>query len=193
VTFLLSGLLVGFDASRHPASSDELSVDSIRKALKPRKTRANQPEAPSADDLVIEQLVEVRKTRGLNLKERGQLFAASRSKPLVDMQIYFEFDSAAISPRAASSLEVLGKALTGDGFKGKQYIVGGHTDQKGTPEYNQGLSERRADAVKDYLVKHFGIIADDLVTVGYGAEHLKNGENPLADENRRVEIINRTL
>ena len=56
--------------------------------------------------------------------------------------------------------------------------------------YNQGLSERRADAVKRFLLEKYGIEAGSLVTVGYGKTQLKNPSDPLAADNRRVQVIN---
>jgi outer membrane protein OmpA-like peptidoglycan-associated protein len=68
----------------------------------------------------------------------------------------------------------------------------GSTDAKGSETYNQGLSERRADAVKRFLLEQYGIDAGNLVTVGYGKTHLKNPAEPLSGENRRVQVINAT-
>jgi len=84
----------------------------------------------------------------------------------------------------------LGEALTSPDLKGRTFIVAGHTDAKGSDTYNQGLSERRADAVKRFLSEKYGIGTNRLVTVGYGATHLKNRESPLAGENRRVQVVN---
>jgi outer membrane protein OmpA-like peptidoglycan-associated protein len=63
----------------------------------------------------------------------------------------------------------------------------GHADASGTPEANQVLSLRRAEAVKSYLVQK-GAEPDMLVVAGVGAKDLKNAANPTAAENRRVEI-----
>ena len=51
-------------------------------------------------------------------------------------------------------------------------------------------SERRADAIKRYLVDKYGIASTDLVTVGYGKSKLKDPSNPMADVNRRVQVAN---
>jgi len=69
--------------------------------------------------------------------------------------------------------------------------VGGHTDSVGSESYNQGLSERRAAAVRDYVVSVEASIAGVLTTAGYGESQ------PIADndtdegraENRRVEFV----
>ena len=75
-------------------------------------------------------------------------------------------------------------------MKGDTLILAGHTDAKGSDIYNQGLSERRAEAVKRFLSKKYGIDASNLVTVGYGKTQLKNPAGPFANENRRLQVIN---
>ena len=56
----------------------------------------------------------------------------------------------------------------------------GHTDAKGGDAYNQILSERRAAAVKEHLVRTFGIAPDRLVSYGRGKSLLKNTADPFA-------------
>ena len=68
-------------------------------------------------------------------------------------------------------------------------MLAGHTDAKGTDTYNQGLSERRADAVKRYLMEKYGVYATNLVTAGYGKGKLKHSASPLSFENRRVQFV----
>jgi outer membrane protein OmpA-like peptidoglycan-associated protein len=76
-------------------------------------------------------------------------------------------------------------------YPGARISVEGHTDSVGSAQYNQGLSERRAAAVKDYLVKNGGVASDRIQSVGYGET------KPIADnatskgkfDNRRVEIL----
>ena len=58
------------------------------------------------------------------------------------------------------------------------------------PRAAQGLSERRADAVKQFLSEKYGIAPSNLVTVGYGQSQLKDPTNPFAHENRRVQVTN---
>jgi outer membrane protein OmpA-like peptidoglycan-associated protein len=69
-------------------------------------------------------------------------------------------------------------------------LISGYTDAKGGDEYNQHLSERRAEAVKRFLMQKFGLTSGTLVTAGYGKEQLKNTADPFAAENRRVQIAN---
>jgi outer membrane beta-barrel protein len=82
---------------------------------------------------------------------------------------HFNFDSAEISENGKTILNHNLVALKADP-KMKLHISG-YTSAAGSTEYNQGLSERRAQAVKDYLVKTGGISANRLTTVGYGKTH----------------------
>ena len=75
-------------------------------------------------------------------------------------------------------------------YKRQTFVVAGHTDAAGSDAYNQELSERRADSIKRYLVEKYNISATDLVTVGYGESKLKNPSQPMAEVNRRVQVVN---
>src|SRR5262245_60392941 len=97
-----------------------------------------------------------------------------------------------LTRRATSQVTALVQALSNADLKGGTFIVAGYTDAKGSETYNQGLSERRADAVKRFLLEQYGIEAGNLVTVGYGKTHLKNAAEPFSGENRRVQVVNAT-
>ena len=66
------------------------------------------------------------------------------------------------------------------------FTIEGHADERGTREYNLALGERRANAVKDYLMT-YGISGDRLSVISYGKERpVNSGSNPLAwSQNRR--------
>ena len=106
------------------------------------------------------------------------------------MQILFAFNSADILPEAKPSLDELGKALTDPKLTGGTFLIAGHTDAKGSDEYNLALSQRRAASVKAFLVETYKVDEGRLSVIGFGEEQLKNKEDPLADENRRVQIVN---
>ena len=100
--------------------------------------------------------------------------------------VNFDFDKADIRPDAAVILDEAASLLSGSSGN---VSVGGHTDSVGADAYNQGLSERRAAAVKDYLVGK-GIDSSRLSTTGYG-ESNPIASNDTADGralNRRVEL-----
>jgi outer membrane autotransporter protein len=77
----------------------------------------------------------------------------------------FDFDSAQLRPAGRDSLSALVNGLRGMNYE--MLILGGHTDRFGTDAYNQSLSERRVNTVRDYLIKN-GIPADGVRAVGYG-------------------------
>ena len=100
--------------------------------------------------------------------------------------VNFDFDKATIRPDAAVILDEAASMLSSHSGN---VTVSGYTDSVGTDVYNQGLSERRANAVKEYLVGK-GIDASRLTTMGYG-ESNPIASNDTADGralNRRVEL-----
>jgi len=99
----------------------------------------------------------------------------------------FAVGSAEVPDGLRKQLDVFADVIKGKRGSGRQVRVIGHADASGTAEANQLLSQRRADAVKAYLVQK-GADADMLVAVGVGAKEPKNAANPNAAENRRVEI-----
>jgi outer membrane protein OmpA-like peptidoglycan-associated protein len=129
-------------------------------------------------------------TRSLTTDDRDRIATIAQDKPNIDLEINFDFNSDHIGRAALPTVESLGKALTDPALKGNTFILAGHTDAKGSAAYNQRLSERRADAVKRFLIEKYGIPATSLVPAGYGPTRLKNKGNPFSAENRRVAVIN---
>src|SRR6202008_5197894 len=95
-----------------------------------------------------------------------------------------------IAKTSVPSVQALGKALSDPALKGSTFVVAGHTDAIGGEEFNQGLSERRADTIKRYLTEKYGINGSDLVTVGYGKTKPKDANAPMDPTNRRVQAVN---
>jgi OOP family OmpA-OmpF porin len=116
---------------------------------------------------------------------------AERSQaPSIDLEIFFAYNSAEITPQAAAALTPLGRALSDARLAGDAFLIAGHSDGKGGGDYNLALSQKRADAVRQYLIATFGIDGAKLVATGMGSKHLKNPKQPQAAENRRVQIVN---
>jgi outer membrane protein OmpA-like peptidoglycan-associated protein len=108
-------------------------------------------------------------------------------KKIVLRSVHFDFDKSAIRPDAVPVLNEAAETLKAAG--GIAVIVEGHTDSVGSDAYNQKLSQRRADAVRQYLAKH-GIPANRITTEGFG-ESRPVASNDTADgraQNRRVEL-----
>lgn len=103
--------------------------------------------------------------------------------------IFFKTDSAKLSSEAKDELENLAKMLKESGSK--HIRVRGHTDSQGDAAYNLQLSEKRAEAVAEYLIDSAGMNADSMSYDGRGAKEPVS-DNETAEgraRNRRVEII----
>lgn len=116
--------------------------------------------------------------------------AETKDAPSVDLEIFFEYNSAQITPKSVAVLDTLGRALSDARLAEDAFLIAGHTDAKGAADYNLALSQRRAESVRQYLIGKFRIDASKLVAKGYASQHLKNAGAPLAAENRRVQIVN---
>ncbi len=114
---------------------------------------------------------------------------------LIGADTLFEFDKATLTARAEETLTVLGPMIENVGPH--PVLIEGHTDSVGTDEYNQELSERRAERVRNWLLEHRVVEKRAVSTVGYGekkpvAPNTKpdGKDNPPGRAlNRRVEIV----
>jgi outer membrane protein OmpA-like peptidoglycan-associated protein len=139
-----------------------------------RRGEADKRAAQAAADLAAFASVK-QEQRGMVITLSGSVLFASNHSDLL--------------PSAQAKLNEVGAALTKQGAQAK-ITVEGHTDSQGTASYNQELSQRRAESVRDYLVSR-GIAADRVTAQGFGLTR------PLADnasaegraDNRRVEIV----
>lgn len=103
----------------------------------------------------------------------------------------FRVGSAELPDALKRQLEVFAQVLAGKKGNNKAVRIEGHADASGSADVNQQLSQRRAEAVKEFLVAR-GAEASQLVPVGMGAKAPKVSGNPFAAENRRVEIGRQT-
>ncbi len=121
---------------------------------------------------------------------RGDFVDESGCTLKLTLHINFAHDKYDIKPEFKSDLDRAAAYIKR--YSNVPYImIAGHTDRDGTVEYNQTLSENRANAVRDYLIKNYGIDGKRLIAKGYGKLQ------PVADnstkegryQNRRVEVI----
>lgn len=172
-------------------AAERPSESQITRALRAPPLARSMSGSPAPADVKRQNFINsVRKSRSLTDDQRSELATIAKDRPSIDLEIYFDYNSAEIASRAVPDLTNLGRALSSADLKGGVYLIGGHTDAKGGDDYNQRLSERRAQSVKDFLVRRFQIADDTLVTAGYGKEQLKITSDPYAAENRRVQITN---
>jgi len=196
ITAIALGAALSMTAGLALAGDNVISADQISKALQPKPLTRGLSAGPQADP--AEQAKETkfvdslrnRKSRSLSLGEREEIAQIASSKPKIDLEIHFDYNSADISKESTQAVQELGKALSQASLKGSTFVVAGHTDAIGGEEYNQGLSERRADTIKRYLTEKYGITGSDLVTVGYGKTKPKDPNAPMDPVNRRVQVVN---
>lgn len=98
--------------------------------------------------------------------------------------VYFGFDSFQVSGAEMSKVREVASYVKKNGAK---LLVAGFTDTVGTEEYNRGLGDRRALAVRQALVSS-GVSASKIQTVSFGEEMLADSSNPSSGRNRRVEF-----
>ena len=202
LTAILSIVTIGATLSFGMAAvaAEDVTEDQILRALAPPAKKpltrglsvGPQQAEPviSAEEGRFVQKIRGRPTRSLSVAEREEIATLAKDKPNIDLEITFDYNSAEISAKSLASVQALGKALSSSDLKGSTFIVAGHTDAAGSEGYNQDLSERRADSIKRYLTDKYGITGADLVTVGYGESKLKDPGQPLAEANRRVQVVN---
>jgi outer membrane protein OmpA-like peptidoglycan-associated protein len=180
-------------------AGDTVSAEKILDALKPKASvsrgLSSGPQQPVDTAVQVKETSFVntlrnRKTRSLSIGERQEIAELAATKPKIDLEIQFDYNSADISKNSLTAVQELGKALSDASLKGSTFVVAGHTDAIGGEAYNQDLSERRADTIKKYLTEKYGIAGSDLVTVGYGKTRPKDPNAPMDPVNRRVQVVN---
>ena len=114
--------------------------------------------------------------------------AAPAPAPARSYLVFFDWDKANLTPRAQQIIQEAAANSTKVSYT--QIQVNGYTDTSGTPQYNQGLSIRRAQAVAAELVKD-GVPKNAIAIQGFGETHLlvPTGPGVREPQNRRVEII----
>lgn len=102
--------------------------------------------------------------------------------------VYFDFDRYVIKPEYTALLDAHAAYLRAN--PSSSVIIQGHTDERGTPEYNIALGERRANAVKAYLQGR-GVLANQIGIVSYGKEKpaVLGHDEYAHSQNRRAIIV----
>lgn len=110
----------------------------------------------------------------------------------VSLTVHFASGSAALTPEADRVLEALARALASPQLAPFRFRIEGHTDTVGSRELNQGLSERRARAVREALIARHGIAPARLEAIGLGEQQLlvETPDETAEPRNRRVQILN---
>lgn len=105
---------------------------------------------------------------------------ANISAPVLIENIFYDFDKATLRPESATALDELVQLLNEN--PNITIELSAHTDYKGSEAYNEGLSQRRAESVVNYLIEH-GIASDRLTPKGYGEGKPKTIKRKVAERN----------
>jgi len=161
-----------------PAAAQTVTSEEIVRALLPQNSGPNvrsfRKQAPNP-------------YRGINVQ--GEL-PPEVELPRINLTVNFEFDSASLTNDGILTLQALGAALQDPRLRNMRFQIAGHTDLRGSAQYNLNLSQRRAFTVAEFLVAFYGIPRQQLFPVGYGENRPVDPYNPSSGRNRRVEIIN---
>lgn len=114
------------------------------------------------------------------------------SAATIALTVNFATGSAELTPQAVAILDRLGTALASEALSSYRFRIEGHTDTVGTSDFNQGLSERRAEAVVTYIRDKFGVVPNRMEAIGLGASRPLVVTADQTDEprNRRVQVWN---
>lgn len=127
-------------------------------------------------------------TRSIRISSDRDTKAQAPKGGSASMLITFETNSAELTPQAKKMLDTLGRAMQSDKLAELKFSIEGHADPRGGVQFNQQLSQERAEKVVSYLAENQQIERSRLKAVGKGPSELLNVANPGAPENRRVTV-----
>ena len=107
---------------------------------------------------------------------------------IVDLTVFFDFNSHTLRPESYALLDNLARALQDRRLSGYHFDINGHTDLSGRLGYNIALSTLRAATVVDFLAAR-GVSREAMHIQGFGPLQLLDTANPFSPANRRVEVV----
>ena len=130
--------------------------------------------------------------RSPETRTRGVGKIEGSSKPAINLRVQFATNSDVILPQYHTTLKELGKALTSPELAPYRFEIQGHTDNVGSDQQNERLSQKRAESVKRYLVQSAAVPAERVTAAGYGKrEPMAPNDTPEGrSKNRRVQVVN---
>jgi len=164
-----SAAVDGVDQSQ--LDSSDVSIDSVDSDLTALESDANGPAIALVDEA-----------------ESAQSMLDNPSSVIASRVVYFQYDSAKVSEDSLSMLEAHGNFIASNGNVSVR--LEGHSDERGSREYNIALGDRRAQSVRRILLFQ-GASADQLETISYGEEQpaMSSHTEDSWSKNRRVELV----
>jgi len=161
-----------------------------QRELEMKRSQMEAERARLAAKMEAERAANAKAEADMLMKELSELKARQTERGIVLTigEVLFAFAKADLSSKADRNVYKLAKFL--QKYPNRNVLIEGHTDNIGSEEYNQDLSQRRAESVKEKLVGD-GVGPDRITTVGYGKKYpaVSNDTDANRALNRRVEVI----
>lgn len=176
-----------------PPDAHQKAIQALE-ALGPERGARKIDYHTSAIESIVRDIVMEGKEIQNTLKDLGAKVTDSEIQIELSGDVLFDFDKWDIRPDAEESLKKVAEIILT--YESTKVVISGHTDSIGKEEYNQTLSEKRAQSVKNWLSENSGINPEIMETVGYGESkpvtpnaNPDGSDNPAGrQKNRRVEI-----
>ncbi|GGW74868.1 peptidoglycan-associated lipoprotein Pal [Alteromonas halophila] len=157
-SFIIALPVVTMMACSSGPSEEELAAERNRMAQE-------QAEAEREAQRAEEQRVKAEKAQ--RMKRQEEMVAQEKEALQNEQTVYFDFDRSSIKPEFQTLLDKHAEFLVKN--PDQDVVIQGHTDSRGTPEYNIALGERRAQSVETYLL-NAGVSSSQISVVSYGEE-----------------------
>jgi OmpA-OmpF porin, OOP family len=179
--FAVTAACLAYLACAGSVSAQTPSLQSMIEQLKAKPA--------SSDNTAVPRTRSLGTVRNLTVDVATAQEVAVAEKASLSLQIQFDFNSANVKAESKDALSNLAAAMQSKDLAEAKFVIEGHTDAKGKQDYNQRLSQHRADSVREFLVSK-GVDGVRLSTAGKGSSDPANTADPLSAENRRVKIVN---
>ena len=180
----------GYEATIDAAASTsqvKLSSGDLINSLQGAEQAGTSLTAARLRQMALQSLSDPARTSRMN---RAPLTNELEKLAQLTIAINFDLGSARIRPDSFQAVGLMADSLYHPYLQGYRFLIVGHTDARGSREFNLKLSEQRAAAIRDALINPFGISPSRIELVGLGEEQLLKPANPELGENRRVQLIN---
>jgi peptidoglycan-associated lipoprotein len=171
LVLVIPGLLSFSGCAKKAVKSDTMVTEpqpTEEEAARLAAEKAKQETMAKEKEMARQRLIEEERLKEERLKDdaarREMMIAKNR---FINEDVYFEFDSSVLQPRAIDVLKRKAEWLRA--YPGASVIIEGHCDERGTSEYNLALGDRRAESAKAFLV-NLGIDENRFMTISYGEE-----------------------
>ncbi len=170
------------------AAAAQARADAAESEARAQKARDAQQAAEQSAQQASEQAEQVRERLKQQLNAVLQTTETARGLIVNMSDVLFDFNKFTLKPEAREKLAKVSGILLA--YPNLKLQVEGYTDNIGSEEYNQRLSEKRADGVRDYLVSQ-SVVNANVTAAGYGKSNpvADNSTNSGRAENRRVELV----